>query len=268
MPTIEVNGTTLYYEDEGPRDAPVLLMSPSMFFDARMFQAQADRFSDRYRVVRYDHRGQGRSARAPRAQLDYDTLTGDVVELIAALDLAPVVFVGNSMGGFIGLRLAARHGHLLRSAVLMGTSADVEEQAEDMDQLIEVLAEHGMEPVIDGVLQFMMGTTTLTDPSRADVLAGVRELLLSRGPEYADAAWNIAHRPGVLDELDKITVPLTVVAGTEDATYPPRKSEQIVAGVPHAELIRMERTGHVHALENPEAVNDLLEQHVAAVAPV
>ena len=268
MSTIEINGTTLYYEDEGPRGAPTLLMSPSMFFDARMFQAQADRFSDRYRVVRYDHRGQGRSARAPRDQLDYDTLTEDVVGLIEALDLAPVVFVGNSMGGFIGLRLAARHGDLVRSTVLMGTSADAEEQADEMDQLIDVLAEHGMEPVLDGVLQFMMGTTTLTDPSRADVLAGVRELLLSRGPEYADAAWNIAHRPGVLDELVNIKVPVVVVAGTEDATYPPEKSEQIAAGIPHAELVRMERTGHVHALENPEAVNELLERHLAEVAPV
>lgn len=265
MPTIDVNGTTLYYEDDGPRDAPALLMSPSMFFDTRMFQAQADQFADRYRVVRYDHRGQGRSARAPREQLDYDTHTEDVVALIEALDLAPVVFVGNSMGGFIGLRLAARHGDLLRSAVLMGTSADAEdpESAAQMDQLIDVLAEHGMEPVIDGVLQFMMGDTTLTDPSRADVLAGVRELLLSRTPEYADAAWNIAHRPGVLDELKDIAIPVVVVSGTEDHTYPPPKSEQIVDGITHAELVRMERTGHVHALENPEAVNEVLEKHLA-----
>lgn len=265
MPTIDVNGTTMYYEDEGPRDAPALLMSPSMFFDTRMFQAQADHFSDRYRVVRYDHRGQGQSARAARDELDYDTLTADVVALIEALGLAPVIFVGNSMGGFIGLRLAARHGELLRSAVLMGTSADVEEQADQMDQLIEVLAEHGMEPVIDGVLQFMMGDTTLTDPARATVLTGVRDLLLSRGPEYADAAWNIAHRPDVLDELSDITVPLVVVSGTEDHTYPPPKSEQIVAGVAHAELVRMERTGHVHALENPAEVNAVLEAHLKAV---
>ncbi|MBS45678.1 MAG: alpha/beta hydrolase [Nocardioides sp.] len=242
-------------------------MSPSMFFDTRMFQAQADRFSDRYRVVRYDHRGQGRSASATRDQLDYDTLTADVVALIGALDLAPVVFVGNSMGGFVGLRLAARHPELLRSAVLMGTSADAEdpEAAAVMDQLIDVVAEHGVAPVIDGVLQFMMGDTTLTDPSRVDVLAGVRELLLSRGPAYADAAWHIAHRPGVLDELGDISVPLVVVAGTEDHTYPPPKSEQIVAGVPHAELVVMERTGHVHALENPEAVNDVLEKHLASL---
>lgn len=55
---------------------------------------------------------------------------------------------------------AARHPQLVRSLVVMGTSADIEESAEQMDQLIEVLSEHGMEPVLEGVLQFMMGDTT------------------------------------------------------------------------------------------------------------
>lgn len=265
MPTIDVNGTTLHYLDDGPRDAPALVFSPSMFFDGRMFAAQAAAFSDRYRVLRYDLRGQGQSARHPREQLDMDTQAEDAAALIEALELAPCTFVGNSMGGFIGLRLAARRPDLVSSAVVMGTSADVEEQAEAMDGLIAALAEHGMEPVLDGVLQFMMGDTTLTDPSRADVLAEVRALLASRTPEYADAAWHIAHRKGILDELANITIPLTVVAGTEDHTYPPPKSEQIVAGVPHARLVMMERTGHVHAMENPEAVNAVLEEHLAAL---
>ena len=121
MATIEVNGTTVNYVDEGPRDAPALLFSQSMFFDHRMFAAQAAAFSDRYRIVRYDLRGQGDSQRHPRELLDMDTQTEDAVALIDALGLRDVTFVGNSMGGFIGLRLAARHGDRIRSAVVMGT---------------------------------------------------------------------------------------------------------------------------------------------------
>ncbi|MCZ4491526.1 MAG: alpha/beta hydrolase, partial [Conexibacter sp.] len=171
MPSIDVNGTTLHYLDDGPRDAPALVFSPSMFFDGRMFAAQAEAFADRYRIIRYDNRGQGQSARHPREELDMDTQAQDAAALIEALELAPVTFVGNSMGGFIGLRLAARRPDLLASAVVMGTSADAEESADEMDGLLAVLAEQGMEPVIDGVLQFMMGDTTLTDPSRAEILA-------------------------------------------------------------------------------------------------
>lgn len=265
MARIDVNGTTLRYEDEGPRGGHAVVMSPSMFFDVRMFEAQAAALSDRFRVVRYDHRGQGESARDLRERLDMDTLAEDAACLIEALDLTPCTFVGNSMGGFVGLRLAARRPELLASAVLMGTSADVEEQADAMDGLVEVLAEQGIEPVLDGVLHFMMGDTTLTDPSRAAVLAEVTALLRSRTPEYADAAWNIAHRRSVLDELGSISVPVHVVAGTEDHTYPPPKSQQIVDAVPGATLELMERTGHVHAIENPLAVVEVLERHLAAL---
>jgi 3-oxoadipate enol-lactonase len=62
----------------------------------------------------------------------------------------------------------------VRSLVILGMSADVEEQAEGMDALAAVVAEQGIEPVIDGVLYFMLGDTSLNDPSRADVLASAR----------------------------------------------------------------------------------------------
>lgn len=265
MAMIDINDTTIHFVDEGPRDAHAIVMSPSMFFDTRMFAAQAEALSDRYRVVRYDHRGQGESARDIRAKLDMDTLSEDAAALIEALDLGRVTFVGNSMGGFVGLRLAARRPDLIASAVLMGTSADVEEQVEDMDGLVEVLAEHGIEPVLDGVLHFMMGDTTLTDPARAGVLAEVTALLRTRTREYADAAWHIAHRLPVLDELSAISVPVVVVAGTEDHTYPPPKLQQIADGIGGSSLEMMEHTGHVHAMENPEAVIDVLERHLATL---
>lgn len=265
MPTIEVNGTTLHYLDDGPPGAPAIVCSPSMFFDGRMYAAQAAALSDRYRVIRYDLCGQGQSARRPRAELDMETQAEDAAALIEALDLAPCTFVGCSMGGFIALRLAARRPELLTSAVVMGSSADAEESVEAMDGLIEALAAHGMEPVLDGVLQFMMGDTTLTDPARAELLAEVRAHLLTRGPEYADAAWHIPHRRGVLDELEGIRIPMLVVAGAEDHTYPVPKSEQIAAGIPSAKLVVVPNAGHVLALEHPEAINAVLEEHLATL---
>jgi 3-oxoadipate enol-lactonase len=109
----------------------------------------------------------------------------------------------------------------------------------------------------------MMGDTTLTDPARADVLADVTAMLRSRTAEYALPLHHISHRLPVLDELASITVPVVVVAGTEDHTYPPHKSQQIADGIAGATLEVMERTGHVHAKENPDAVVDVLERHLA-----
>ena len=56
-----------------------------------------------------------------------------------------------------------------------------------------------------------------------------------------------------------------VVAGTEDHIYPPSKSVQIAELIPGAELQMMERTGHVLAIENPTAVNELLEEHLGGL---
>lgn len=265
MAMIEVNGTQIHYRDEGPKDAPAIVFSTSMFFDVNMFEEQAKAFADRYRVVRYDHRGQGDSAPAPRAALDMDTLTEDTAQLIDALGIKKCCFVGNSMGGFIGLRLAARRPDVIASAMILGSSADAEVSVEAMDAVVEVILNDGMEPVIEDVLYFMLGDTTLNDPSRSAIKQRVVKMLESRTPNYADSVWNIAHRKPITDELGDINVPVWVVAGDEDHTYPPDHSERIVNGITGAKYFLMENTGHVHAMERPDAVTELLGQHLEEV---
>lgn len=265
MPHLHVNGTDIHYLDEGPKNAHAIVCSPSMFFDVNMFQAQAEALSDRYRFIRYDHRGQGASARAPRSQLDMETLTEDTAALIETLELGPCTFVGNSMGGFIALRLAARYPGLIRSIVAMGTSADTEEHTEAMDSVGELIARQGTSAVVEEVLPYMVGETTLNDPSRASVLAFARQTILEQGPESADALWHISHRKSILDELPQISCPTLLIAGTEDYSYPPEKSEQIKARITNAKIEYMEKTGHVHAIENPDAVIRSLEHHLAEI---
>src|SRR5215470_11987860 len=124
MPTIEVNGATIAYTDAGPATAPTVLFGHGLLFGGWMFGAQIQALRAEYRCVTIDWRGQGGSP--PAGRHDMDTLTADAVALIEALALAPVHFVGLSMGGFVGQRLAARHGHLLRSLTLLDTSAGPE----------------------------------------------------------------------------------------------------------------------------------------------
>jgi 3-oxoadipate enol-lactonase len=126
MARVAVNGTELHVQDVGPRGAPAVVLAHSLFFTADMFAAQVERFSRDDRVVAYDSRGQGRSAAAPLEELGMDRLAEDAAALVEALDLAPCHFVGNSMGGFVALRLAARRPDLLRSAAALGSSGDVE----------------------------------------------------------------------------------------------------------------------------------------------
>lgn len=265
MPSIDVSNTTLHHTDSGPRDAPAVLLSHSLFFDHAMFDAQVAHLSATHRVVAYDHRGQGRSAAAPREELDMDTLTQDAVGLIEALGLRDVTVVGNSMGGFVALRLAARHPELVRSAVVAGSSADVEEQIEAFAPLVEALATDGVAPLLDPVSHIMLGDTSLTDPSRAKLLRRVHDDLRGRGPSIADAAHQVVFREAVLDELASISCPVLVLAGAEDHAYPVPKSRQIAEGVRDATLEIVEGAGHSVCLEQPDVVNALLDAHLAAL---
>jgi 3-oxoadipate enol-lactonase len=107
MPYIRSNGTDLWCEDTGGSLAPILF-SHGLLFSSRLFDAQVEALREQYRCVAYDHRGQGRSAPSTMRSIDMDTLTADAIALIEALEIAPVHFCGLSMGGFVGMRLAAR----------------------------------------------------------------------------------------------------------------------------------------------------------------
>jgi 3-oxoadipate enol-lactonase len=113
MPTIRTNGTDLWYEDTGG-SASAILFSHGLLLSTRQFDPQVTALRDRYRCIAYDHRGQGRSALSKLRSIDMETLTADAIALIEALGLAPVHFCGHSMGGFVGMRLAARRPELVR----------------------------------------------------------------------------------------------------------------------------------------------------------
>ena len=108
MPTLNVPGSTLYYERDG--SGPVLLMIPGGPGDAGVFAALREFLTDRYTVVPYDPRGNSRSVPDdPSKDQDVDVHGDDAATLLAALGGEPAYVLGSSGGAQIGLNLAARH---------------------------------------------------------------------------------------------------------------------------------------------------------------
>lgn len=264
MPEIAVNGTQLYYEEYGPRDRPALVFSHSLFFDHTMFHRQVERFSSEYRVVVYDHRGQDRSAQAPLEELDMDTLAEDAAALIEELGLARCHFVGNSMGGFIAARLAARRPDLLLSAVIVGSSAEAEGKVDDFGPLVVHLQQHGTEEIIDTLMYIMFGDTSLAEPEREDLREHWRQYMLGLPTTIGDAAHGVVYRKDVLPELADARVPVLAVAGEEDHAYEPVLSQHIAETAPGGRWVAVGQAGHSLAVERPEAVNEHLAEHFSS----
>lgn len=264
MPSIQVNGTELHYEIDGDGDgAETVVMAHGLLMDLSMYEAQLPALRERYRVVRYDHRGQGDSA-TPRDGLDMDTLCEDAAALMVALDAVPCHFVGMSMGGFVGLRLAARHPDKLRSLTLIDTSATREPWPARLRFHAMRLGAWliGLRPFIPLMLPLMFGRSTLADPAKQDMVALWRERLRLRPRNVLHAVKAVVTRGDVSAELGNIRAPTLVIVGEEDVLTSPRRAEYMVAHIANARLLRVPRSGHSANLEAPERVNVALREHL------
>jgi pimeloyl-ACP methyl ester carboxylesterase len=252
---LRVNGTELYYEDTGGRD-PAILFSHGLFWDSSMFAPQIRALKFRYRCVAYDHRGQGQSADSDLRAIDMDTLFADAVALIEALDLEPVHFCGLSMGGFVAMRLGARRPDLVRSLLLLDTSADPEppENALALRLWNWFARWFGVRLLMDATMPTMFGASTLSDPARAAERDSWRRRLRSNRRSLWRAIHGVIQRPSVYHELSRIIAPTLVMVGEEDTVTVPAKAESIAAAIAGAKLVRIPRAGHIATLEQPKAV--------------
>jgi pimeloyl-ACP methyl ester carboxylesterase len=122
MPTVNCNGVQLFYTDtENGQDTVVF--SHSYLLDHSHFNPQIDVLKEHYRCIAFDHRGHGQSGK-PSSGYEMENLYQDAVSFIEEMGCAPCHFVGLSTGGFIGLRIGIRRPELVKSLIMMDTSAD------------------------------------------------------------------------------------------------------------------------------------------------
>ena len=264
MPHADLNGARIHFTDTGG-DGDIIVFSHGLLFSGAMFEAQLRHFRDRYRCITFDHRGQGESG-VTRSGYDIETLTDDAAALIRHLGLPPCHFVGLSMGGFIGIRLAARQPGLLKSLTLLGTSADPEPggNVPKYRKLNMVARWIGLWAVTSRVMPIMFGQSFLNDPARAGerkewarTIAGNHRIGITR------AVAGVIDRAGCADLLGRIDLPVGIGVGQEDVATVPEESRRLQAAIAGAELVVIPGAGHSSAIETPAEVNDLIARTIA-----
>jgi 3-oxoadipate enol-lactonase len=159
MPKIEINGVSIHYRICG-HGQETIIFAHGLLWSGWIFEDQIAAMQHRYRCITFDFRGQGQSA-VTRSGYDMETLFDDTVGLIEALDAARCHFVGLSMGGMIGLRIAVRRPELLKSLALFATSADdeTEENKKRYRGLTLVARWLGLRIVANRVMPVVFGKT-------------------------------------------------------------------------------------------------------------
>jgi 3-oxoadipate enol-lactonase len=255
MPTIHVNGVELFYKESGS-GPETIVFSHGLLMDHAMFEPQRAAFEKQYRVIAYDHRAQGQS-QDPGQGYDMDTLADDAAALITALSAAPCHFAGLSMGGFVGMRLAAHHPTLVRTLTLMNTTANKEILPNlikygVLAQMVKLVSPAPFTPI---AVKELFGSTSRSNPSRRPMLEEWTAKLMSRPRNIARSLSAVMNRREFrTEELALIQCPTLVIVGEEDSAQPPKNSQSLMNGIRGARMVSIAAAGHSSSLENPDAV--------------
>lgn len=225
------DGARLAFRFEGPEDGPVLVLSNSLGTAMAMWRPQMTQLSRRFRVLRYDSRGHGRSS-APAGDYSMARLGRDVVELMDHTGVAQASFCGLSMGGMTGQWLGAEVPERIRRLVLCNTSPCMGPKG--WRDRIEAVREGGLEAIVDAVLARWF--TPQFEARRPVTMSRMRALLLSQKPEGYIGCCAAIRDMDLRSSASAIRAPTLVIGGTADQATPPADSEWLAKTIPGASL--------------------------------
>jgi 3-oxoadipate enol-lactonase len=235
------------------------VLSNSLGTDMGMWDDQLPALAGRFRVLRYDQRGHGRSP-APPGPYAIAELAGDALDLLDRLGLERVLFCGVSMGAMTGMWLAINAPERIERLALCCTSAHLPPQEMWTERAATVRAQ-GMEAVADAHLE-----RWFTPAARPEMLQRSRRTLLATPPEgYASCCEAIGSHD-LRSELGSIQAPTLVLSAPDDPATPPDHGELIARSIDGARFTVLERGRHLAAVEEAEEFAREVLAHLAAGA--
>lgn len=256
MPTLDVNGIDLHYEEHG--DGPPLVLVHGNWSDLHNWDAVVPALAESFRVVAYDRRGYGRSGRDPERasrRIQEDDLAG----VIEALGCAPARVAGSSFGGSIALGLATRRPELITSLrVHEPPLVGLVEDDPVLQQLVAAtvaefraiagLADHG--ELHRSARRFM--ERVALGPGGWDLLPQpLRDTAVKSAPAFADE-----QRDPVCGHIDTralatLEMPMVVTQGDQSPAWFDAIVRRLGEAIPSADLKVFAGAGHAPHLTHP-----------------
>lgn len=251
------NGARFWVADTGEADLPIILCLHSCFLDGTMFDELVAATAGKYRVIRPDFRGQGRSDLDDTDIITMEKCAEDMQALIDLMGLSEINVVAQSMGGDVAFRLIAKRQELFRSLVVAGSSA-CSEPPDQLARFRQWVIDAGNEgftgPVLETTMAIMFGETTRHDPAKAPLVAFWRNRIAALPKALRPAMSGVMERGSSVPLLSGITIPVLIINGEEDLPRPPAWSDEMARELPNAQLLRLAKIGHSPTLEAPEIV--------------
>lgn len=253
--TATSDGCRIAYRFDGSANKPVLLLSNSIGTDLTMWDPQIEKFSEHFRVLRYDSRGHGDSD-VPGGSYSVDRLGRDAIELLDALNISRVHFCGLSLGGMVGQWLGIHAPERIDRLILCNTSAYLGPAEPFAARIASVLKANRAETAEMFLRNWF--PPNLLD-ANGPMVTKARVMLEATDPQGFAGSYAAVRDMDLRRTIALISGPTLVIAGQYDTVTLPSHSELIAATVPGAKLIRLPVV-HLSNVEAPdEFMSSILE---------
>jgi 2-hydroxy-6-oxonona-2,4-dienedioate hydrolase len=258
---VELDDGKLYYEVAGEGEPFVL--SHAGFVDSRMWDDQWNDFTQRYRVIRFDMRGFGKSdpADAPRSRRE------DLYRMLQHLNIARATLLGCSMSGEIILDFALEHAEMVSALVVVSTvPSGFELQGDPPRYVMEMMAaiQQGDLALASELQNRIWIDGPFREPDQVDPrirrrAAEMNQIALANQTwRKVDASPLAPLNPPAVQRLDEIRVPTLIVAGGLDHPEVLRAADVMAAAIPQASKVIIPDCAHMPNMEQPVKFNQVV----------
>jgi 3-oxoadipate enol-lactonase len=248
MPVIQSNGVAIDAEISGPEGAPVLMLSNSLGTTRHMWDPQMAAFTAKYRVLRYDRRGHGKSA-VPKGPYSMEMLGRDAVAVLDGLGIRKANWLGLSMGGMEGMWLGANAGDRFDKIILSNTSTHYADKTMWHNRMDAVTKGGSVAAIADMVINAWL--TQGFQKSHPDTASRMKEMMIATPVEgylaCCAAVRDMDHR----EIIKSIKNPTLIIAGSKDPATNVAAAEFIRDNIPGSKLAIVE-AAHIANVEVPE----------------
>lgn len=261
MPSAQINGVRLHYEDSGHGEPVVLVMGQGAAGRGWHLHQVPALVAAGHRVVTFDNRGIPPSDECPGG-FTIDDLVADTAGLIEHLGLAPCRLVGVSMGAYVVQELMLARPELVRQGVLMATRGRTDARRTAMARAERALYDSGvvLPPVYAAWVRALqnLSPATLDDELQVQDWLGIFEFAPPVHGPGVRAQLDLQVPDGRLAAYRAIAVPCLVIGFTDDMILPPHLGREVADAVPGAVYQEIKDCGHYGYLERPDEVNRVL----------
>ncbi|MFX0037222.1 MAG: alpha/beta fold hydrolase [Candidatus Hermodarchaeota archaeon] len=264
MTIAKLNNTEIYYDEHGS-GVPFLVMHGGLGIDHSYFRPAIDPLGDIFKLIFYDHRGEGRSGRPPFNTITLEQLADDANSLRKILGYKNIGLIGHSFGGSVALHYATRHPKKISYLILMNASPAFDYWEEVMKHIMQKNLTPEMRETlnapVDRTIEGFRKQFKITAPLYFYRYNSEMEKLINKilkkmilNPETAALNETILPNYNVLSKLTEIEIPTLILAGKNDIITPLSQAQRIYKKIPNSELHIFEKSGHYPFYEEPNEV--------------